>query len=242
MLMQALSAGWPGSKTILGAPPPGKRPFAVSQQRWLAVDLIPEALKVGRPFYHMDNGYIAPGRGDPHGNGYYRITYRGMSPILMRDAPATRIPFEMKPWRKTGSHVILALPGEHYGRAMGLDMEAWISTSMKRLQGVTDRRIRCRHKLTSMPLATDLRDCWAVMTHSSNIAVDAVLAGIPVFVAPTNPAAPVGNLDIADIERPLMPDRAAWFDSLMAQQFSLPEMRSGFAREMLGRVKEQVDG
>jgi hypothetical protein len=90
--------------------------------------------------------------------------------------------------------------------------------------------------LSKTPLADDLRNCWALVTHSSNVAVDAVLMGIPVFVAPTCPAAPVGNLDLAKLETPDMPDRARWFDSLMAQQFTVDEMRSGLAKEYLQMV------
>jgi len=84
-----------------------------------------------------------------------------------------------------------------------------------------------------------MRDCWALVTHSSNVAVDAVIAGVPVFVEPTSPAAPVGNLDLAKMENPNMPERGPWFDSLMAQQFTVDEMRSGLAREYMQMVIDQ---
>jgi hypothetical protein len=88
----------------------------------------------------------------------------------------------------------------------------------------------------------DLTDAWALVTHSSNVAVDAVLCGVPVFVAPTSPAAPVANLDLKTMKAPLMPQRGAWLASLLAQQFTLDEIRSGFAKQMMDQVVAQVDG
>lgn len=235
-IMQAMAQGF-GGKVCLGAPPDDGKMFAVWGQMWLALDLIPKALKSGRPFLQIDNGFVQPAQGRLI--GYYRISYNGLSPVLLADAPPTRIPVAMAPWRTTGRHVILALPGGGFGRAIGIDMEVWIQRSQTVLRRATGRPIIIRPKKSGRTMDADMHNCWALVTHSSNVAVDAVLMGVPVFVAKTSPAVPVGNLDLAKMETPEMPDRERWFNSLMAQQFTIDEMRSGLAREYLKLVVDR---
>lgn len=240
-IMDALHAGWPDSRVRDGAPPNDGHPFMVWGQIWLAEQIIPKAIKTNRPFWQIDNGFYLPDRGT--GLGYHRICYRGLSPIRLDSPDMARGPtVAMAPWRKSGRHVLLALPGEGFGRSVGLNMPEWIAGARNAIAAHTDRPIRLRPKGFD-GLADDLTDCWAVVTHSSNVAVDAVCAGVPVFVALTNPAAPVGNLDLAAIENPAMPDgREEWWRSLMSQQFSLEEMRSGVAFKYLAQIRKQVDG
>ncbi len=232
-IMSAMAEGF-GGKVCIGAPPDDGEIFAVWGQLWLALDMIPKALKSGRPFLQIDNGFVQPACGGP--KGYYRISYNSLSPVMIEDAPSARIPVKMAPWRTSGRHVILALPGNGFGRAIGLDMGLWIRHSQTALRRVTGRPIIIRPKKSGRTMDVDMANCWALVTHSSNVAVDAVLMGVPVFVAKTSPAVPVGNLDIAKLENPAMPDRTAWFNSLMAQQFTLGEMASGFARETMRAV------
>jgi hypothetical protein len=232
-IMEAVAAGF-GGRICCGEPPDDGEMFIVWGQRWTALQAIPKAIRQGRPYLQLDNGFTNPARGGP--KGYYRISYNGPGPVFWPDAPPDRTGQVIRPWRGTGRHILVGLPGVHFGRAWGLSMDQWIAGSITILRRHTRRQAYCRHKNSIRPLAHDLRDCWAVYTHSSNIAVDAVLAGIPAFVAPTNPAAPVGNLDLANIETPAMPERQPWLNSLMAQQYTLCEMRSGLARDYLGAV------
>jgi hypothetical protein len=68
-----------------------------------------------------------------------------------------------------------------------------------------------------------------------------VIAGVPVFVDGASAAAPVGNLDVSQIEQPVMPDRTRWLHSLACQHFTLDEMRDGAAWRCLWKVREQVE-
>jgi hypothetical protein len=237
-LMRALAQGIPRSRMVYGDPQDGTAPFCVWGQEWLTLRIVPHAVLKRRPFWHIDNGFVEPARGTAH--GYYRLTYRSMSPVLLAD-PEPRPAFNvaMRPWRRGGRHVVLALPGVTFGRALGIDVPLWLALIQRRLHAATDRPIHVRPKTTTEPL--DLTDAWALVTHSSNVAVDAVIAGIPVFVAPTSPAAPVGRTDL-DIENPVMPDRTAWLASLMCQQFTLPEMANGTAWRLMRKISSQVDG
>lgn len=244
MLMESLQQGGIGASRITGAPPADGEPFAVWGQRWLAAEIIPAAYAERRPFWHLDNGYYDPAGG--FRSGYYRMTYRGLWPVLIPNPPAIR-PLragrpKLRPWRTTGGHILVALPGESYGVSIGLNMPAWIAGIRDHIRPYTDRPILWRPKGCRRKLSADLLGAWALVTHSSNVAVEAVLAGYPVFVAATNPAAPVGNLDLSALERPQTPERGRWLASLLAQQFTVEEMANGAARPLLEMVRRQVDG
>lgn len=240
MLMDAVCRGWPHARAVSGEPPDDGVPVMVWGQMLLAETLIPAARAAGRPWWQIDNGYVAPAGGRSSGN--YRITYCGLTPAFLPEPPPPRagavVP-GLRPWRTAGRHILVAVPGPNYGRVVGQDMAPWVASIVDRLRAVTDRPIVLRQKGGHTPIEVDLRDCWALVTHSSNAAVDAVIRGIPAFVEPTNPAAPVANLALSDIEAPAMPERVRWLHSLLAQQFTVPEIAAGVAYRNLIAVREQ---
>lgn len=71
-------------------------------------------------------------------------------------------------------------------------------------------------------LAADLAHARLTVTHSSAAAVESLLAGVPVLVSPMSPCYGVP-----------MEDRLRLFGVLADNQFTLAEMRSGFAWEKL---------
>lgn len=222
----------------MGRPPNDNVPFVVWGQMWLTLRTVPPALKSGRPFWVIDNGYWEPARG--MARGYYRLTYCSMSPVLLPNAPSHRLGTrQLKPWRKGNSlsPVVLGMPGLDFGLAVGIDVRTWAADILPRIRKATSREIIVRPKKSPVALERDLSGAWALVTHSSNVAVDAVLAGIPVFVEPTNPAAPVGRIQL-EIEQPTKPDRYPWLCSLSCQQFTLDEMRSGEAHHWMTQITE----
>jgi hypothetical protein len=146
----------------------------------------------------------------------------------------------LQPWRRQGNHVLLAMPGVHFGRAIGINVGRWCADIQIRLRGWTARRIVIRPRDSSRELAEDLADAWALVTHSSNVAVDAAIAGIPVFVEPMSAARPVGRLDL-HIAYALTPDRDHWLRSLASQHFTLAEMQDGTAGQWMERIARIVD-
>ena len=62
-------------------------------------------------------------------------------------------------------------------------------------------------------------------------ASEAVVKGIPSFSSIHSPAAPVSYSlqQLNKIEKPKMPDRELWLYSLLGSQFTISEMKSGFA-------------
>lgn len=239
MIMRALEAGWPGAKCCYGMPPDDDNPVVAYGQIWGSEKILRQAFQRGRPFWHIDNGYFRPGRGRL--DGYYRMCWCGMSPVYLPAAVPERgaaLGIKMKDWRKNGRHVLVGLPGAEYGCGIGLDMGSWIAWIKSELPNHTERPIILRDRKSAIPLEHHLKDCWAVVTHSSNIAVDAVVAGIPVFVMPGSSAAPVGNLNLVCLEAPAMPERTRWFNSLACQQFTPTEMRDGTCYEWMQVVAD----
>jgi len=247
--MEALAKGWPDSKVRVGPPPDDGQPFIVWGQIWLAEQIIPKALKQGRKFWQIDNGFYKSARGTPI--GYYRFMYSRPDPVYL-DRPdlhdlrmadkALKMPWAG--WRQEGEYVLYAVPGPDLGKAFGVDVPTWCIGAEQRIRAATARPVRVRSRTSPRPLAEDFTNCWAVVTHSSNVAVDAVIGGLPAFVEPTSPTAPLGNLSLRNLDHPTLASRDeldAWWASLMCQQFSVGEMASGVAHKYLSAVAEQEE-
>lgn len=245
MIMSALAHGFRNEehKIIVDVPPDDEFPFVVWGQEWTAMRAIPKAVAQNRPFWHIDNGFWNPARGTSR--GYYRFTYRSMTPVYLPEDTDFQFPTaRLIPWRKNGRHILLAMPGIHFGMALGIDVKSWcdgIVSIVRDICGETGRPLVIRERNERRNLRDDLYNAWAVVTHSSNVAVDAAINGIPVFVQPTNPAAPVGRLDL-DLENPITPGRNRWMKSLASQHFTLNEMQNGTALRFMKLISEIVDG
>ena len=141
----------------------------------------------------------------------------------------------LDPWRAKGSHILLVPPGAAICRLF--DLGDWEAKTIRRLKDCTDRPVVVSYKGDPKPLADRLAWCHAVVTWTSNVAVEAACAGIPAFVGPESAAAPVATgLEYLEqmIESPLMPEREAWAASLAWGQWTVDEIKRGFAREVLG--------
>lgn len=230
----------------LGHLPNDDDPFIAIGQMWEVERYVPAAVRNGRPFWLIDNGYYQKsgiyGKGI---DGYYEFTYRGLTPILMKDPDYHRFPAStaLKPWNyNPDGHVLIALPGTSFGKMFGMNMMQWSADIERRVRSFTKKRIKVRQKWGGPKLSDDLRGASVVVTHSSHVSIDALVEGIPAIVASTNPAAPVCSTNLADIDKPWMPDRTHWWASLMCQQYSLEDMKSGVAYHYMQRVMKQVDG
>lgn len=245
MFMEALNAGFVKhrieSKIIIGKPPKDENCFIVWGQEWTALESIPEALKSGRPFWHIDNGFWNPGRGSAR--GYYRFTYCSMTPRFLPEELKLRHPtILLTPWKRGGSYVLIAMPGVHFGMAMGINVADWcgrIVGDVRDSCAEIGKPIKIRERNSRRPLKDDFKDAYAVVTHSSNVGVDAAIAGVPVFVAPTSPAAPVGRTDL-NLADPITPGRNRWLRSLASQHFTVDEMRRGIAAEWIKKIEDFV--
>ena len=117
---------------------------------------------------------------------------------------------------------------------------------IQKLKSITDRPIIYRPKpswggarpidgvIYSSPaqkLSEVLPKCWAVVTHHSNVAIDALVSGVPVFVGDKDCAAgQLAKVDLNEIENPYYPsqeERLKLLNNLAFCQWMPVEMRRG---------------
>lgn len=202
------------------------------------LDLLRQAQHEGRDWYYGDHAFF--GR-----MLYYRIAvnawhYDG-APDSIEAEPRrlARLKVKIQPWRRGGGHVLLCPPDARFAAYRGFDAALWLGNVLETLGRHTDREIRIRERTASTPLAQDLVDCWALVTHSSNAAVEAALAGVPVFVTAPCGARWVSSGPLERIERPLRPsDREAWAARLASHQWTLDEIASGKAYAKLRLARD----
>ena len=196
-------------------------------------DIIDDADRNGRYFYYIDHAYF--GRGHMRN---YRITRNGFEAGAIRQCPHDRIAelgVDLAPWRRGGREILCCPPPDYFMAEHGC--QDWLEETLQTLRAVTDRPVVVRTNPapgeTAVPLQEALKTAHALVTHSSNVAIEAAVLGTPVFVAPTSAAAPVGRTDLTAIEEPVFAEREPWLAHLAYNQFSLEEIRSGKAWRLL---------
>lgn len=194
-------------------------------------ELIKASIQAFQPWFYLDHGYFKRG----HFNGHYRITYTDFQQRHLIERPDDRwkkLGVSLTPWR-TGRKIVICPPSDHVCAIF--NCRGWEQTTVEALKSISDRPIIIRRKSDPMSFTEAIKDAHCLVTSSSIAAVEAVLSGVPVFVAQNSAAAPVGLVDLAKIEEPIYPDREPWCHSLAYGQFTREEMKDGAAWAVLQR-------
>lgn len=195
-------------------------------------NIIPQWKARGRNFIFWDRGYFRRvfatwlPRGE--NGGFYRWHLNCCQMQTIREVPDDRwraAGIALRPWNKTGQHIVVADQGPNYWATHADDQ--WIARTIAEVKRHTDREIRIRGKESKIPLDDDLAGAHALVTHGSIAAVESVIMGCPVFVGPCSAAALVGQTDFSKIESPIYPERQAWLNSLAYSQFNEAELIDG---------------
>jgi hypothetical protein len=192
----------------------------------------------GRTFRGKRNGYHKVVVNSRHPNAYYqRIRHDS------RRASALGHETALRPWRRNGQHILLAGMGPKACAVEGFVYESWERDAIAQIQRHTDRPIIYRPKPSDrmakplfgtkfsnpakQPLADVLRNCHAVVTHHSNVAVDALVSGVPAYCW-HGVGATLGQQDLRWVENPWEPEtRQQWVNDIAYCQWHLEEMREG---------------
>lgn len=160
---------------------------------------------------------------------------------------------ELKPWTKSGEHILICLQRNGGWSMMGEDVTDWLRNTIATLKQHTQRKIviRCHpgdgkfrnyidniKKIdpnliisdhTTRHIMDDLTGAWTMIVKNSSPSVAAVMNGIPVFVTdPINcQAGPVANTDISKIETPSYPEREEWLWKICASHWNIQELKNG---------------
>lgn len=161
---------------------------------------------------------------------------------------------ELRPWNPTGDLIVICGQHDQSEQWKGLPrMSNWIEQQIKEIRKYTTRPILVRphprnvitfdeKKFKNVKVRLPKRDyrtyddtdfkatlerTWAVVNHSSNPAMEAVIKGIPVFVSESSLCHDVGNIKLADINTPAMPNRLTWANQLAYTEWFADEIEQG---------------
>lgn len=208
----------------------------------------------GRPVIVLEVGMLDRGgtwKMAVNGTGSYAYHGHGLDLDRPRKLGVTAAP-----WRSSGDHVLVCCQRTDSLQWQGQpNIGHWLSDLRDRLRLYTQRPLMLRpHPRQRVPHITGfdmvlpksipgtyddfdfdqgLVRAWAVINHNSGPGIQAVLQGIPAFVDASSLAAPVANLDLADIELPIRPDRGTWLIQLCHTEWRPEEIASGWPIERL---------
>lgn len=234
-----------------------------------------EAEKAGIRVLTIDTGFLQPNAvryrraaGKPlPGHDvltHYSVGYDGLKATadycVPKPAPpdrALKLNVDLRPWRRTGSHV-LVLGQRRFGLStQHVDMWEWYARVLREVRRLSSRpvlfrphprvgdrtswsvsekavvdEIFCKSKNASVSrnttLDTDLKGAWVTVAVTTNAAVHSVVSGIPVVTSDQSCMAyPVSSHKILSVNNPSTPDRVNWLREVAYCQWSCAEMASG---------------
>jgi hypothetical protein len=197
----------------------------------------------GRTFYAIDTGYFGNGKAKT----VHRVTKNALQylgPITDRDHDRARsFGYKFKKFTP-GSKILLVPPSNKVMELFGQpDPETWVEQVTTELRKYTDRPIEVRLKpLRSERVSTNTiqaalkNNVHCLVTYNSIAAVESLMEGKPAVVLGQNAASVVAETALQNIENPKRPnsdEMDAYMANLAYQQFTVTELRSGFAWETI---------
>jgi hypothetical protein len=185
-------------------------------------------------YYYADNAYFDAVRGH-----YFRVTRNGLQHGGFGESDGSRferLGIKIKPWRKTGGHILLTPQSDHFMRVV-IGFSSWLPHTYHYLRDLTKRELRIREwnrdkRKLSEQFPQAIENAWALVTHSSGSAISAIVEGIPaISTGRCISRAMCGSL--STIESPLMPEREPWLHLVADHQWTLDEFRNGTAWKAL---------
>lgn len=158
---------------------------------------------------------------------------------------------DLKPWRTNGNHILICLQRNGGWSMRGLDVIDFFYTTLKKIRKYTDRPIIVRMHpgdrksiyymndikgnnifiSQNKTLIEDLKNAWATIVYNSSPSVASIIEGVPAFLIDPefSQAEEVANLDLKNLENPLMPDRLFWIQKISQCHWNSNEVISGEA-------------
>ena len=192
-----------------------------------------------RRYFYADNSYF-----DPTRQKYFRVTKGGLQHPGIGSSSGARfknLKIPVKPWRSAtpnSAPIVICEQSSSFMRMPAGYGPAWLDDTLHNLY-TYDRQHRPiqvrpwdRDKaLQSASLPEQLAGAHCLITYSSTAAITALIAGIPVISG--GAAKPLSG-SIFDLENlPMGTDRERLFGILADNQFTLEEMRNGYAWQRL---------
>jgi lipopolysaccharide biosynthesis glycosyltransferase len=209
---------------------------------------IQECQQTGRDFYTVDTGYF----GNVKSKVLHRVTKNDLQncgPIIDRPMDrAKQFGYKFKKFTP-GSKILICPPSLKVMDLFGQpNPEEWVKLVTAEIRKYSDRPLEIRMKpnrterVTTKTMQAALQeDIHCLVTYNSIAAVEALMEGKPAIVLGPNAAASIAETKIENIDKPKIPTRQE-MDAFMAHlaycQFTVPELRSGFAWETVNESSE----
>jgi len=216
------------------------RPIAVFGMLRGTGQLIEECSRDGQDFYFFDHAYMF---GNKHstskitGDIIYRLTknyyhIRDIKKLKAEDYKRIekyKEHVKLKPWKYDGDYILYIPPSEHVKKYFYFNNH-WEEQTLKTIKKHTKKPIKIRTKEDKTPLEKDLENAYCTVSYQSTVVIQSILNGVPSFCANESMGVPVSLTDMTQIKDPLYtPEREQWFDSLLANQFTMKEIQNGTA-------------
>lgn len=241
LIFNPVAKSWPGTVYSVNSPKivhPG-HPIMMWGLISNHVQEMLEYNKLLKPYYYVDMGYFR--RLTPKmdlKDSYWRITRDSFVNHRFIERPGDRwdkLGIAVQDWKSTNNdkHIIICSGSRAHQTLMG-DSD-WVKNTVAHIKTITNRPIIIRSKPgkqerdTGSPGLVELfKNAHAVVTQASQAAVEAAIAGIPVFVHPNSHAWMLGSTDLNKIENPEYPDRRPGLYHIAYSQFTIEEIENGY--------------
>lgn len=228
----------------------GKKNVPVSYARG---EIIRRHQERGLPVLVLEKGYVRR-------DAYYAAGWNGLNNranFCNNGMPSDRwdaLDIELKPWRRDGRTILVCCQVPSDASVQNVDIIDWCARVIRELRSIApDREIIFRphplardrtpdmlHAHTSTrPLNEDLDDALFVVTYNSNIGVDAVINGIPIFVGDKGAMAyDVASKNLSEAYLPGVKVIKQWAYNLAYTQWTIEEMARGLPWQHLTTAVE----
>lgn len=241
---------------------PGNWIHVINSLQYGAFQILKQCMDEKKLFIFIDNGYINNKLTSDWAKRTYRVVpcafQHHWSPEVY-DGDRYRYLYEedieelLKPWNYGHGDHVLIVPQSSWESNALFGLHRWMHKMYDIVQNTGYKgRIEIRQKGTyRRPLELDLLNAQACIAYTSNVAVDAVIHGVPTFCADTSAACNASN-DMVELKHladilyyqhavAIEPERVAFIRSLICGQFTHTEISNGFAlertmQEMLRRM------
>ena len=207
-----------------------------------------------RDFYYIDTGYLGnfPSPGNPSGKKrWHRIVKNDMQHISVKSAPKDRWQrlvqqdpnLEWKGWKNYKKKILFVPPNPKACIAYNINYDEYMEKTKQEIAKYIDLPVETRIKKSrtyrnheySIYEALD-SGVYAVVTFNSIAALEAVLYGVPAFVAVPCAASPLCSNNLSKLKSPFYPDEKLIKKqcyNLAYGQFTLEEFKDGTAWRIL---------
>jgi hypothetical protein len=146
--------------------------------------------------------------------------------------------------KTTGNKILICPPTyalARYYKFKNEDTQLWLNNIIKIVKEQTDKEIVIRYKDSETPYIKDFENAYCIITYQSTLAIEAILNGIPSFSSEHSCAAPVSttSLNLSQIKIPTMIEIENWIISLLANQFTMEELKNGVSFEAINRLQKE---